>query len=160
MKRLQILRSRNCRHKFIKNLLSEKRKENMETKQWRFESQLINSLTKSWSSILLSKTSFSTTSSFENTCVLVNTQVFWKLDVVLKVEPTGILSVVLPFYNFHKRTASTGTPHRIHVDSTWIFRRYIEGPNFDESHVISAYFFDVISSMVENPHCFQVLLSV
>ena len=47
MKRLQILRSRNCRHKFIKNLLSEKRKENMETKQWRFESQLINSLTKS-----------------------------------------------------------------------------------------------------------------
>ena len=47
MKRLQILRSRNCRLKFIKNLLSEKRKENMETKQWRFESQLINSLTKS-----------------------------------------------------------------------------------------------------------------
>ena len=126
MKRLQILRSRNCRLKFIKNLLSEKRKENMETKQWRFESRLINSLTKSWSSILLSKTSFSTTSSFENTCVLVNTQVFWKLDVVLKVEPTGILSVVLPFYNFHKRTASTGTPHRIHVGSTWIFRRYIE----------------------------------
>ena len=76
MKRLQILRSRNCRHKFIKNLLSEKRKENMETKQWRFESRLINSLTKSRSSILLSKTSFSTTSSFENTCVLVNTQVF------------------------------------------------------------------------------------
>ena len=34
------LRTRNCRRRFIKNLLPEKRNENMETKQPRFESQL------------------------------------------------------------------------------------------------------------------------
>ena len=31
------LRERNCRRKFIKNLLPEKRKDNMETKQPRFK---------------------------------------------------------------------------------------------------------------------------
>ena len=36
----QILRVRNCRRKFIKNLLPEKRKENIKTKQLRFKSRL------------------------------------------------------------------------------------------------------------------------
>ena len=36
----KILRRRNCRRRFIKNLLPEKRKENMQTKQPRFKSQL------------------------------------------------------------------------------------------------------------------------
>ena len=36
----KILRTRNCRRKFIKNLLPEKRKENMQTKQPRFKSRL------------------------------------------------------------------------------------------------------------------------
>ena len=34
----KILRTRNCHRKFIKNLLSEKRKGNMQTKQLRFKS--------------------------------------------------------------------------------------------------------------------------
>ena len=34
------LRTRNCRRRFIKNLLPEKRNENMETKQPRFKSRL------------------------------------------------------------------------------------------------------------------------
>ena len=42
----------------------------------------------------------------------------------------------------------TGTPRRIHVDSTWILRRYVEDQISTNFHVISAYFFDVIS-MVE-----------
>ena len=42
----------------------------------------------------------------------------------------------------------TGTPRQIHVDSTWILRRYVEGQILTNFHVISAYFFDVIS-MVE-----------
>ena len=36
----KILRARNCRHKFIKKLLPEKGKENMETEQPRFNSRL------------------------------------------------------------------------------------------------------------------------
>ena len=36
----KILRTRNCLRKFIKNLLSEKHKENMQTKQPRFKSRL------------------------------------------------------------------------------------------------------------------------
>ena len=36
----QILRTRNCHRKFIKDLLPEKRKENMQTKQPRFKSRL------------------------------------------------------------------------------------------------------------------------
>ena len=36
----KILCTRNCRRRFIKNLLPEKRKENMQTKQPRFKSQL------------------------------------------------------------------------------------------------------------------------
>ena len=36
----QILRTRNCRRKFIKNLIPEKPKENMLTKQPRFKSRL------------------------------------------------------------------------------------------------------------------------
>ena len=36
----KILRTQNCRLKFIKYLLPEKRKENMQTKQPRFVSQL------------------------------------------------------------------------------------------------------------------------
>ena len=38
----KILRTRNCRRRFIKNLLPEKRKENMETKQPRFKSRFNN----------------------------------------------------------------------------------------------------------------------
>ena len=34
------LRTRNCRRRFLKKLLPEKRKENMETKQPRFKSRL------------------------------------------------------------------------------------------------------------------------
>ena len=36
----KILRTRNCRRKFNKNLHPEKRKENMQTKQPRFKSRL------------------------------------------------------------------------------------------------------------------------
>ena len=36
----KILRTRNCRRRFIENLLPEKRKENMQTKQPRFKSRL------------------------------------------------------------------------------------------------------------------------
>ena len=42
----------------------------------------------------------------------------------------------------------TGTLRRIHVDSTWILRRYVEDQISMNFHVISAYFFDV-TSMVE-----------
>ena len=36
----KILRTRNCRHRFVKNLLPEKRKENIKTKQPRFKLRL------------------------------------------------------------------------------------------------------------------------
>ena len=36
----KILHTQNCRHEFIKKLLLEKRKENMQTKQPRFKSRL------------------------------------------------------------------------------------------------------------------------
>ena len=36
----KILLTRNCRRRFIKNLVPEKRKENMKTKQPRFKSRL------------------------------------------------------------------------------------------------------------------------
>ena len=39
----------------------------------------------------------------------------------------------------------TSTPRRIHVDSTSILRRYIKGQISTNLHVISTYFFDVIS---------------
>ena len=39
----------------------------------------------------------------------------------------------------------TGTPRRIHVDSTWIIRRYVEDQISTNFHVISTYFFDAIS---------------
>ena len=39
----------------------------------------------------------------------------------------------------------TGTPHRIDVDSTWILRGYVEEQISTNFHVISRYFFDVIS---------------
>ena len=39
---MKILCRRNCRRKFIRNLLLEKRKENMQTKQSRFKSRLKN----------------------------------------------------------------------------------------------------------------------
>ena len=47
----------------------------------------------------------------------------------------------------------TGTPRRIHVDSTWILRRYVEDQISTNFHVISAYFFDVIL-MVEKSTSF------
>ena len=39
----------------------------------------------------------------------------------------------------------TGTPRRIDVDSTWILCRYVEDQISTNFHVISAYFFDVVS---------------
>ena len=47
-----------------------------------------------------------------------------------------------------------GTPRRIHVDSTWLLRRYVEDQISTNFHVISAYFFDVIS-MVEKSTSFS-----
>ena len=44
----------------------------------------------------------------------------------------------------------TGTPRRIHVDSTWILRRYVQDQILTNFHVISAYFFDVISLVEES----------
>ena len=38
----KILRRRNCRRRFIKNLLPEKRKENMQTKQPRLKKKIAN----------------------------------------------------------------------------------------------------------------------
>ena len=39
----------------------------------------------------------------------------------------------------------TGTPRQIDVDSTWILRGYVEDQISTNFHVISRYFFDVIS---------------
>ena len=39
------------------------------------------------------------------------------------------------------------TPRRIHVDSTWILRRYVKDQISTNFHVISAYFFDVIAKV-------------
>ena len=39
----------------------------------------------------------------------------------------------------------TGTPRQIDVDSTWILRRYVEDQISTNFHVVSTYFFDVIS---------------
>ena len=41
----KILRTRNCRRKFIKNLLPKERKENMYTKQLRYKLRLNEGLT-------------------------------------------------------------------------------------------------------------------
>ena len=38
-----------------------------------------------------------------------------------------------------------GTPRRIDVESTWILHRYVEDQISTNFHVISTYFFDVIS---------------
>ena len=40
---------------------------------------------------------------------------------------------------------TTGTPRRIDVDSTWNLHRYVEDQTSTNFHVISTYFFDVIS---------------
>ena len=40
---------------------------------------------------------------------------------------------------------TTGTPRRIDVDSTWNLHRYVEDQISTNFHVISTYFFDVIS---------------
>ena len=50
--------------------------------------------------------------------------------------------------NIIRGSYTMGTPRRIDVDSTWIFRRYVEDQISTTFHVISAYFFDVIS-MIE-----------
>ena len=39
----------------------------------------------------------------------------------------------------------TGTPRRIHVDSTWVLRRYVLYQILTNFHVIPTYFFDEIS---------------
>ena len=84
--------------------------------------------------------------------------------IVNKKTPNGYYSLYLS--NFDQReidhtpgTNPTGTPRRIHVDSTWILRRYVKDQISTSFYVISAYFFDVIS-MVEKSTLFHVLLSV
>ena len=52
------------------------------------------------------------------------------------------------FSKLRKSYNPTGTPRRIHVNSTRILRRYVEDQISTNFHVISTYFFDVIS-MVE-----------
>ena len=47
--------------------------------------------------------------------------------------------------SFHVLNYSTGAPHRIEVDSTSILHRYVEDQISTNFHVISTYFFDVIS---------------
>ena len=71
----------------------------------------------------------------------------------------------MTFSNFKGCLFPTGTPHRIHVDSTWILRRYVEDQISTNFHVISAIsmvekstwfprtFFNVIS-MVEKSALF------
>ena len=54
------------------------------------------------------------------------------------MKPSCTLSNI--FYSF-----STGTPRRIDVHSTWILRRYVEDQISTNFHVVSTYFFDVIS---------------
>ena len=51
----------------------------------------------------------------------------------------------------------TGTPRRIHVDSMWVLRRYVEDQISTNFHLISEYFFDVISIVEKStlfPHTF------
>ena len=48
-------------------------------------------------------------------------------------------------FSFGIITFPTGTPCQIHVDSTWILRRYVEEQISANFHVISVYFFDVVS---------------
>ena len=48
------------------------------------------------------------------------------------------------FSKLRKSYNPTGTPRRIHVDSTRILRRYVEDQISTNFHVISTYFFDVI----------------
>ena len=48
----------------------------------------------------------------------------------------------------------TSTPRRIHIDSTWILRGYVEDQISTNFHVISAYLFDVIS-LVEKSTSFS-----
>ena len=43
----------------------------------------------------------------------------------------------------YQRSFPTGTPRRIHVDSTSILRRYVEDQISTNFHVVSAYLFDV-----------------
>ena len=47
----------------------------------------------------------------------------------------------------NKRDNPAGTPRRIDVGSTWILRRYVKDHISANFHVISAYFFDVISML-------------
>ena len=47
-----------------------------------------------------------------------------------------------------------GAPRRIYIDSTWIIRRYVKYQISTNFHVISSYFFDVIS-MVEKSTLFS-----
>ena len=48
------------------------------------------------------------------------------------------------FSKLRKSYNPTGTPRRIHVNSTRILRRYVEDQISTNFHVISTYFFDVI----------------
>ena len=53
-----------------------------------------------------------------------------------------MFSIITPC--IHK-SFPTDTPRRIHVDSSWILRRYLEDQISTNFHVISTYFFGVIS---------------
>ena len=58
------------------------------------------------------------------------------------------------FWERHGYGNPMGTPCRIHVDSTWILRRYIEDQILTNFHVISTYVFNEIS-MVEKSMLFS-----
>ena len=58
---------------------------------------------------------------------------------IRKTLPENVQAIVT-----YQSENSTGTPSRIHVDSTGILRRYVEDQISTNFHVISSYFFDVI----------------
>ena len=76
----------------------------------------------------------------------------WVLHVDFSMSFRHQTDSLFPFYHF-LTFSPTGTPRLIHVDSTWILRRYVENQISTNFRVISAYFFDVIS-MVEKPTWF------
>ena len=97
--------------------------------------------------------------------------VYW-CSIHISFNPTSHLN----WYLTNTYRYPTGTLRRIHVDLTWILRRYVEDQISTNFYVISTYFFDVISlvkkstsfprtffdviSMVENLRCIHVLFSI
>ena len=70
-----------------------------------------------------------------------------ELRLTLESVMSRLLQYVVSSNNVCSNLISSspmGKPRRIHVDSTWILRRYVEDHISTNFHVISAYFFDVI----------------